>query len=384
MHKKALIHCVDDEPVNLAIMQELLQDRYALTTADSAEACLRQVEARIPDLILLDVNMPDIDGLETCKRLKQDPETAEIPIIFVSALTSQEELMAGYEAGGDDYITKPFSEEILQKKIEVVLASQRRKQELRQMSDRAVAALMSNLSTTGELGVLVDFLHRCQSARSFAELAKNLFACLGEFELDSSLLVLDGNQNRVWFSDDIDRPMERQILESLRGQDRVLGFGTRLAVNSEHATILVRNLPPDRGAVERLRGLMAMLVEGLDARIQAIKSQSLLDWRRQALSRALDASRESLERIGELHRRQQSRANEILGSMQGRLEKTFDRLELTAGRRASLLRIVSEASERLETLCGEGRELDNSIEAIIEDLDRALEEQFAGGGVGGR
>lgn len=374
MHKKALIHCVDDEPVNLAIMQELLQDRYALTTADSAEGCLRQVETRIPDLILLDVNMPDIDGLETCKRLKQDPGTAEIPVIFVSALTSQEELMAGYEAGGDDYITKPFSEEILQKKIEVVLASQRRKQELRQMSDRAVAALMSNLSTTGELGVLVDFLHRCQSARSFAELAKNLFACLGEFDLDSSLLVVDGNEKRVWFSDDIDRPMERQILESLRGQDRVLGFGTRLAVNSEHATILVRNLPPDPGAVERLRGLMAMLVEGLDARIQAIKSQSLLDRRRQALTRALDACRESMGRVGELHRRQESQASRILGSMQGGLEKKLARLEMTAGRRASLMRFVAEAGERLERLCAEGRELDTAIQAIIEDLDRALEE----------
>jgi len=384
MHKKALIHCVDDEPVNLVIMQELLQDRYALTTADSAEGCLRQVEARAPDLILLDVNMPDIDGLETCKRLKQDPETADIPIIFLSALTSQEELIAGYEAGGDDYITKPFSEEILQKKIEVVLSSQRRKQELRQMSDHAVAALISNLGTTGELGVLVGFLHRCQSARSYGELAKNLFDCLGEFELDSSLLVPDGNRNRVWFSDDIDRPMERQILESLRGQDRVLGFGTRLAVNSEYATVLVRNLPDDAAAVERLRGLLAMLTEGLDARIRAIKSQALLDRRREALPRALDASRESLSQFAALHRRQRSRAEEILGSMQSKLEKALDKLELSASRRASLLRIASEASAHFETLCGEGEELDIAVRAIIEDLDRAPQEQVAGGGEVGR
>jgi CheY-like chemotaxis protein len=384
MEKKALIHCVDDEPVNLAIMQELLEDRYTLTTADSSEGCLRQVEARIPDLILLDVNMPDTDGLETCKRLKQDPETADIPIIFVSALTSQEELMAGYEAGGDDYITKPFSEEILQKKIEVVLASQRRKQELKQMSDQAVAALISNLGTTGVLGVLVDFLHRCQSARSFGELAKNLFDCLGEFELDGSLLVVDGNRSRAWFSDDIDRPMERQILESLRGQDRVLGFGTRLAVNSDHATVLVRNLPVDAAAVERLRGLLAMLVEGLDARIQAIKSQALMDGRREALSRALDASRDSLGRFVALHRRQRSRAGEILDSMHGKLEKRLDKLDLTASRRASLLRIAADTGAKLETLCGEGEELDDAVREIIEDLDRALHEQVAGGGEEGR
>ena len=384
MDKKALIHCVDDEPVNLAIMQELLQDRYALTTADSSEGCLRQVEIRTPDLILLDVNMPDTDGLETCKRLKQDPETADIPIIFVSALTSQEELMAGYEAGGDDYITKPFSEEILQKKIEVVLASQRRKQELRQMSNQAFAALISNLGTTGELGVLVDFLHRCQSARSVGELVKNLFDCLGEFELDSSLLVLDGNRSRVWFSDNIDRPMERQILESLRGQDRVLGFGTRLAVNTEHATVLVRNLPDDSAAVERLRDLLTMLLEGLDARIKAIRSQALLDRRREALSHALDASRDSLSRFAALHRRQKSRSKEILESMHSKLEKKLEKLELTASQRASLLGIATRASAQLETLCGEGEDLDSIVLEVIEDLDRALQDQVAGGGEGGR
>jgi CheY-like chemotaxis protein len=123
------------------ILEGLLQDSYDLTSARSGAGCLQQVELQKPDLILLDVNMPDIDGLETCARLKADPETAEIPIIFVSALASQEELMAGYEAGGDDYITKPFSEEILQKKIEIVLASQQTRQELKKISDRAVAAL---------------------------------------------------------------------------------------------------------------------------------------------------------------------------------------------------------------------------------------------------
>ena len=128
MGSKALILYVDDEPVNLIIMQEFLQDSYELITVNSGEGCLQQVAIQKPDLILLDVNMPEVDGLETCARLKADAETAEIPIVFVSALASQTELMAGYEAGGDDYITKPFSEEILQKKLQIVLASQQRKQ----------------------------------------------------------------------------------------------------------------------------------------------------------------------------------------------------------------------------------------------------------------
>jgi CheY-like chemotaxis protein len=216
MDKKALILCVDDEPINLIIMEELLRDSYALNTVKSGEGCLEQVGLQKPDLILLDVNMPKMDGLETCGRLKADTDTADIPIIFVSALASHEELMAGYEAGGDDYITKPFSEEILQKKVQIVLASQQRKRELEQISDRAVEALKDNLTNTEMLGMVVQFLHRCQRIDDVDELVNNVFDCLREFELESSLLIQAEPENRVWFSDGIDRPMENQILESLR------------------------------------------------------------------------------------------------------------------------------------------------------------------------
>lgn len=373
MSKRALILCVDDEPVNLMILEELLQDSYELTSARSGAGCLQQVELQKPDLILLDVNMPDIDGLETCARLKADPETAEIPIIFVSALASQEELMAGYEAGGDDYITKPFSEEILQKKIEIVLASQQTRQELKKISDRAVAALESNLSLTEELGMVVKFLHQCQTADTLDELAHNVFDCLREFELDSSLLILDEPENRVWFSDDINRPMESQILGSLRGQDRVVSFGTRLALSTDHATILVRNLPTTRERVDRVREHLSILIEALDRRIHAMQSQQLLDERRDLLSRVLQATRDNLGQLEELHQRQKSRAAEILEAMGKSLDKSMQRLELTEKQQAALTRIIATTAEQCESMHDDGLEIDEQFREIIEELSGALE-----------
>ena len=373
MSKRALILCVDDEPVNLMILEGLLQDSYDLTSARSGAGCLQQVELQKPDLILLDVNMPDIDGLETCARLKADPETAEIPIIFVSALASQEELMAGYEAGGDDYITKPFSEEILQKKIEIVLASQQTRQELKKISDRAVAALESNLSLTEELGMVVKFLHQCQTADTLDELAHNVFDCLREFELDSSLLILDEPENRVWFSDDINRPMESQILGSLRGQDRVVSFGTRLALSTDHATILVRNLPTTRESVDRVREHLSILIEALDRRIHAMQSQQLLDERRDLLSRVLQATRDNLGQLEELHQRQKSRAAEILDAMGKSLEKSMQRLELTEKQQAALTRIIATTAEQCESMHDDGLEIDEQFREIIEELSGALE-----------
>jgi CheY-like chemotaxis protein len=372
MDKKALILCVDDEPINLIIMEELLRDSYALNTVKSGEGCLEQVGLQKPDLILLDVNMPKMDGLETCGRLKADTDTADIPIIFVSALASHEELMAGYEAGGDDYITKPFSEEILQKKVQIVLASQQRKRELEQISDRAVEALKDNLTNTEMLGMVVQFLHRCQRIDDVDELVNNVFDCLREFELESSLLIQAEPENRVWFSDGIDRPMENQILESLRGQDRVLSFGTRLAINSDHVTLLVRKLPSDQEQIENLRQQLVIMIEGLDTRLHAMQAEILFDSRRELLAQVLESTRDKLGEIDEKHKRQTLVASEIATKMGNELERSMQQLDLTEQQQKALLRIVDSSVSKIKSVDDEDCKLEQLFDVIIDDLSGLL------------
>lgn len=373
MDKKASILCVDDEPVNLIIMEELLRDNYALNTVKSGEGCLEQVGMKKPDLILLDVNMPKMDGLETCERLKTDTDTAEIPIIFVSALASHEELMAGYEAGGDDYIIKPFSEKILQKKVQIVLASQQRKRELEQISDRAVEALKDNLTNTEMLGMVVQFLHRCQRIDEVDELVNNMFDCLREFELESSLLIQAEPENRVWFSDGIDRPMESQILESLRGQDRVLSFGTRLAINSDHVTLLVRKLPSGQDEIENLRQQLVIMIEGLDTRLHAMQAEMLFDSRRELLTRVLESTRDKLGEIDEQHKRQTLVASEIATEMGNELERSMLQLDLTEQQKKALLKIIDSGVSKIKSLHDEDYKLEDRFEVIIDDLSSLLD-----------
>jgi CheY-like chemotaxis protein len=372
MDKKASILCVDDEPVNLIIMEELLRDNYALNTVKSGESCLEQVGLQKPDLILLDVNMPKMDGLETCERLKTDTDTAEIPIIFISALASHEELMAGYEAGGDDYITKPFSEEILQKKVQIVLASQQRKRELEQISDRAVEALKVNLTNTEMLGMVVQFLHRCQRVDDVDDLVNNVFDCLREFELESSLLIQAEPENRVWFSDGIDRPMENQILESLRGQDRVLSFGTRLAINSDHVTLLVRKLPSGQEEIENLRQQLVIMIEGLDTRLHAMQAEMLFDSRRELLTQVLESTRDKLGEIDEQHKRQTLVASEIATEMGNELEKSMPQLDLTEQQKKALLKIIDSSVSKIKSVHDEDCKLEEQFDVIIDDLSSLL------------
>lgn len=112
MFNSELIMVVDDTPANLEVVCETLSDAgYEVITAIDGSRALKRVQTYPPDLILLDVQMPGIDGFETCKRLKADPETASIPIVFMTALSDTDSKVKGFDLGAVDYITKPFQEQ---------------------------------------------------------------------------------------------------------------------------------------------------------------------------------------------------------------------------------------------------------------------------------
>ena len=112
MSSPELILVVDDTPANLEVICETLSDAgYIVATAINGDRALKRVQAYPPDLILLDVQMPGIDGFETCQRLKAEPKTATIPIIFMTALSDAQSKEKGFELGAVDYITKPFQEQ---------------------------------------------------------------------------------------------------------------------------------------------------------------------------------------------------------------------------------------------------------------------------------
>lgn len=115
MDKKYSILVVDDEPLNLIIVDEILTDagKYEVSSVESGEACLDALKEQTPDLILLDVNMPGISGIEVCSSLRKQEQYKDLPIIFLSALASEEEQEEGLSAGGTAYVTKPFVEDEL-------------------------------------------------------------------------------------------------------------------------------------------------------------------------------------------------------------------------------------------------------------------------------
>ena len=131
MNGKADILVVDDNPVNLQLLSQMLTARdYQVRAVLSGKRALEAVRSAPPDLILLDVMMPHLNGYEVCSRLKADEATADIPIIFISALGEAKDKVRAFKVGGVDYVTKPLQIEEIQARLETHLSIQRLRTEL--------------------------------------------------------------------------------------------------------------------------------------------------------------------------------------------------------------------------------------------------------------
>jgi two-component system alkaline phosphatase synthesis response regulator PhoP len=119
---KGRILVVDDEIYIVHILDfSLGMEGYDVVTALDGEQALEKARTEKPDLIVLDIMMPKLDGYETCKRLKADPETKDVPVILLSAKGRNVDQKVGFEVGADDYITKPFSPRKLVERINAIL-----------------------------------------------------------------------------------------------------------------------------------------------------------------------------------------------------------------------------------------------------------------------
>ena len=116
---------VDDEPDILELVQyNLVREHYDVVCVESGEEALAQVSATPPDLIILDLMLPGVDGLEVCRTLKRQPHTAAIPVLMLTARGEEADIVAGLELGADDYLTKPFSPRVLLARLRAVLRRQ--------------------------------------------------------------------------------------------------------------------------------------------------------------------------------------------------------------------------------------------------------------------
>ena len=180
---------VDAAEENLRLLKIMLADDYHVNLCRSGSECISTLSEVKPDLVLLDAVMPEIDGYELCRRIKSDAETSNTPVIFVSAGISTEEKLAGYEAGGEEYVTKPFDVVDLLSKIETTLAIRDEELKLQRRAVEAQAVAQEALVSSSELGILNTYSRMCGHAETYEALAECFFETTRSLGINCSLYV---------------------------------------------------------------------------------------------------------------------------------------------------------------------------------------------------
>jgi two-component system phosphate regulon response regulator PhoB len=121
MAKESVLVVDDEQEILELVKYNLAKDGYAVACVGSGEDALTATRSKMPDIIILDLMLPGVDGLEVCRRLKNDPKTAHIPIVMLTAKGGEADIVAGLELGAADYVTKPFSPRVLLARVKAVL-----------------------------------------------------------------------------------------------------------------------------------------------------------------------------------------------------------------------------------------------------------------------
>ncbi len=174
---------VDDEPLNIGVLANALKGSYEICTAENGYDALRMVKEESPDLMLLDIMMPELDGLQVCRLLRADGAYADMPIIFVTAMDSTEGELQGLELGAVDYITKPVNLKLAKLRIRNQIELKRQQNIVKQQNallTQQKEALEATLGRVKRLEGLISICMYCKKMRSEDHTWQQLEQYIGE------------------------------------------------------------------------------------------------------------------------------------------------------------------------------------------------------------
>jgi DNA-binding response OmpR family regulator len=372
---KARILVVDDEPVTLELVQLLLQDDYqVLAGASNGKDGLKRALAELPDLVLTDIAMPDMSGYDLCRELKESPASACIPVIFLSGVVGLEEHLAGHDAGGEDFLSKPFTPAELQHAVSLALRLAEERQRLATDANSAFRTAMTAMSSAAEIGVVLNFVRNSFSSASYAQLADAMISACNEFGLNGCVQLRgrDGQVSRNRNGDS--SSLEDSILARMSNFGRIVDFSQRTAVSYEHATLMITDMP--RGDDERygrLRDHLAVLCECADARVQALDAALDVITKNRALIGLMDTTRQALADIERRHAKNHNDTRMILHDMLVTVEQSFATLGLTDDQENYFTRLIHQGVDAVMELFAQGLDIDHHLNTVTAQLKSAEE-----------
>lgn len=369
------IMIVDDSPELIHMLLEDLQTDFAVTAALSADEALQMLaENELPDIVLLDVNMPGINGYEACEYIKNDPLLADIDVVFLSSNNSTEEIARGLAVGGADYLVKPYNSAALKTKLAHIQHLREQRLQWRDDAKNANDLVMTVLGETGSLGVVVNFMRTALVNENSPQLMENLLDSLRSYGLNAIAYWSAGDILECAATSEISSMLELELIERMRGSDQVLHkIGGKLIMVHRHSVLLIKNMPNDEKRCGSLQDNLQIILETVNSRLDYFMSQQQRFEQRQGVLDDIIASLS--EPINNLLARQIKQREYIIGlvgDLSIDIEKAFFAMGLTETQESEILAILNRKLTGLADQLDVGMRLDEDFTFMLSHLSSAV------------
>lgn len=372
MSEKGLILVVDDDPVLLAAHSLFVRSfGYEVVTAENGQQALDLVRSHTDtlDLILSDVMMPVLDGYELCRVLKAEPETAEIPVLFVTSLDTLEEKVKGFAVGAEDYIIKPISPGVLDRKLAALMAHRIRSRALQQQLNETRSVAMQAMSYSGDLGQVLEFYKNALNADSFEQVAELLFDVTSNLGLRCTLQIITPGKVLNFGHNGEVTPLEVNVIELGRSKGRFFDFGPRTLINYADFSLLTKNMPlenPERYGI--IKDSLGNLCNAIEARVKFMLYENATQQKEQIVSTVLGV----LEEIDAAFTTVQQKNAKVIDAVIDELDVAMMDLGLTEQQEDLIRNIVLRGRENSARVLEDGMALFELFEKVRNQLDKVL------------
>jgi len=372
MSDNPVVLLVEDDDFAATVAIEMLAADYLVHHVEDGQAALDFVGEQLPDVVLLDVAMAGLSGYEVCRALRDDSAYDGLPIIFLSGLVSEQERLAGYEAGGDDYLTKPVAAAELHHKINLTLKNYEERRGLKSELASTFSTAMTAMSSASEMGTVLQFLRASFSCPDYLSLCRELLSALAAYGVEGSVQIRGESGVSSIGSNGPCSPLEETVLTNMAKQGRLFEFSIYLSCTYERITIIVKNVNHnDADRQGRLRDNMALLAEGADVRIASLDSGTALENEHVALGKLVENTRNALHEIDLQQRQQRIESKQIFEDLQTVFERRLLTLGISVSQEVELSEMIQQGMDRALALYDEGTSIDTHMENILQQLDVA-------------
>lgn len=363
---------VDDDEHMLEMLSIHIESAgYTVLKAENGQAAIHVIESLNEklDAIISDVEMPQLDGYELCRKVRSMEKLKEIPFIFVSAKTSLEEKLKGYEVGGDEYITKPLEGEEVVLKVQHIIENRIRHHALTQQVQDSHQAAMQAMTYTSNLGQVLQFMQATANINEFDVLADKLFDVTSSLGLSVVIQFHKPNGIVNYKKDGDVTPLEANVIELARSKGRFFDFEARTIINYQDFSLLILNMPVnDAEKYGLMKDILGNLCDAIEVKVKLLLSKVVM----QQKDDVINTVSQALDTIDQSYRDIQQANMSAIDEMIHRMEEAMFGFGLSEGQEDTMRGIVLYVKNKMSEVYEDGAELYNEFEKIHETLVKGL------------